>query len=76
MDSNNNVLSMPPIINSDQSKISLETKNIFIDVTATDKTKAFTALYVICQSFSIYSKTECEFEAVEIIDGDAKFCSP
>lgn len=48
MDSNDNILSMPPIINSDVSKISLETKNIFIDITATDKTKAFTALYVLC----------------------------
>lgn len=76
MDSNDNILSMPPIINSDLSKISLETKNIFIDITATDKTKALTALYVLCQSFSIYSSTPCTFEAVDIIDGEEKFSSP
>lgn len=40
MDSKDNILSMPPIINSDLSKIDLNTKNIFIDITATDKTKA------------------------------------
>lgn len=36
MDSKDNILSMPPIINSELSKISLDTKNIFIDITATD----------------------------------------
>jgi len=36
MDSKDNILSMPPIINSELSKITLQTKNIFIDITATD----------------------------------------
>lgn len=76
MDSANNILSMPPIINSELSKISLETKNVFIDITATDKTKALTALYVLCHSFSIYSSTPCSFESVEIIDGNEKYSSP
>uniref|UniRef100_A0A8C7UH63 Phenylalanine--tRNA ligase beta subunit n=1 Tax=Oncorhynchus mykiss TaxID=8022 RepID=A0A8C7UH63_ONCMY len=39
-DSNGIVLSMPPIINGDHSKISLNTKNVFIECTATDLTKA------------------------------------
>ncbi|KAJ8606347.1 hypothetical protein MRB53_041016 [Persea americana] len=38
-DKNRTVLSMPPIINSNHSKITLETRNVFIDITATDKTK-------------------------------------
>jgi phenylalanyl-tRNA synthetase beta chain len=38
-DSNNVVLSLPPIINSNHSKITLDTKNVFIEITATDKTK-------------------------------------
>ncbi|KAG6911220.1 hypothetical protein DXG01_003087 [Tephrocybe rancida] len=38
-DSVDQVLSMPPIINSEHSKITLNTRNIFIDVTATDQTK-------------------------------------
>uniref|UniRef100_A0A3B4U6F2 Phenylalanine--tRNA ligase beta subunit n=1 Tax=Seriola dumerili TaxID=41447 RepID=A0A3B4U6F2_SERDU len=38
-DSNGVVLSMPPIINGDHSKITLKTKNVFIECTATDVTK-------------------------------------
>ncbi len=56
MDSNDKILSMPPIINSDLSKIHLGTKNIFIDITATDKTKALFALNILCSNFSIYSE--------------------
>uniref|UniRef100_A0A8D0AIS2 Phenylalanine--tRNA ligase beta subunit n=1 Tax=Sander lucioperca TaxID=283035 RepID=A0A8D0AIS2_SANLU len=38
-DSNGVVLSMPPIINGDHSKITLKTKNVFVECTATDLTK-------------------------------------
>jgi phenylalanyl-tRNA synthetase beta chain len=62
MDSEDNILSLPPIINSDLSKIDLNTKNIFIDITATDLTKAHIALNIICSNFSIYSDTKCHFE--------------
>jgi phenylalanyl-tRNA synthetase beta chain len=34
-----NVLSLPPIINSEKTKITLNTRNVFIEVTATDATK-------------------------------------
>lgn len=34
LDSNNRVCSLPPIINSDHSKIKLTTKNVFIESTA------------------------------------------
>uniref|UniRef100_A0A9J7ZUB0 Phenylalanine--tRNA ligase beta subunit n=1 Tax=Cyprinus carpio carpio TaxID=630221 RepID=A0A9J7ZUB0_CYPCA len=49
-DSNGIVLSMPPIINGDHSKISLNTKNIFIECTATDLTKVnrFTLIITVC----------------------------
>lgn len=76
MDSTDRILSMPPIINSDFSKISLETRNIFIDITAKDKTKALMALDVICSSFSIYSDTPCCFEQMEIFDGEESFTCP
>ena len=36
MDANNSILSMPPIINSDLTKVSLDTKNILIDITGVD----------------------------------------
>lgn len=47
MDSYDRVLSLPPLINSDFSKISLDTKNVFIEITATDKHKAMIALNII-----------------------------
>lgn len=34
------VLSLPPVINGAHSAITLETKNVFIECTATDLTKA------------------------------------
>ncbi|MEM5804653.1 MAG: phenylalanine--tRNA ligase subunit beta [Candidatus Aenigmatarchaeota archaeon] len=37
IDSKGTVLSMPPIINSEESKVTERTKNLFIDVTGTDK---------------------------------------
>jgi len=36
-DENRTVLSLPPIINSDATKISPETKNCFIEITGTDE---------------------------------------
>jgi phenylalanyl-tRNA synthetase beta chain len=41
------VLSLPPIINSNHSKITLDTKNVFIEITATDKTKLEIVYYSI-----------------------------
>lgn len=41
-DSNGTVLSMPPIINGYHSRITLATKNIFIECTATDLKKVYT----------------------------------
>ncbi len=39
-DSQGVVLSLPPIINGRHSRITLETRNVFVECTATDKTKA------------------------------------
>ncbi|KAF3848114.1 hypothetical protein F7725_021142 [Dissostichus mawsoni] len=44
-DSNGIVLSMPPIINGDHSKITLKTKNVFVECTATDLTKEAEVVY-------------------------------
>lgn len=44
LDRNKTVLSMPPIINGNVSKITLNTKNILIEITATDREKATIAL--------------------------------
>lgn len=52
VDGNNVVCSLPPIINSEHSKIKLTTKNVFIEVTATDLTKAQIGLNVLISLFS------------------------
>uniref|UniRef100_A0A8C0VAK1 Phenylalanine--tRNA ligase beta subunit n=1 Tax=Cyanistes caeruleus TaxID=156563 RepID=A0A8C0VAK1_CYACU len=53
-DSNGVVLSMPPIINGDHTKISLNTRNVFIECTGTDITKAKIVLDIIVTMFSEY----------------------
>lgn len=55
LDSNRTVCSMPPIINSDHSKISVDTRNIFVDVTATDRTKLEIVTNMIVTMFSQYT---------------------
>lgn len=45
---------MPPIINSEHSKITLNTKNVFIDVTATDETKLGIVVNIMATMFSEY----------------------
>uniref|UniRef100_A0A8C0FRT0 Phenylalanine--tRNA ligase beta subunit n=1 Tax=Bubo bubo TaxID=30461 RepID=A0A8C0FRT0_BUBBB len=46
-DSNGVVLSMPPIINGDHTKINVNTRNVFIECTGTDITKAKIVLDII-----------------------------
>lgn len=65
-DSKRNVLSLPPIINSEHSKIHLHTKNVLIECTATDYTKAKTVLNTILANFSVHCKVPYSFESVEI----------
>ncbi|KAK5105799.1 hypothetical protein LTR62_002141 [Meristemomyces frigidus] len=66
-DSNRTVLSMPPIINSNHSKITLDTTNVFIDITATDKTKLELVNHIIVAMFSEYCSEPFTIEPVEII---------
>uniref|UniRef100_A0A672I0B5 Phenylalanine--tRNA ligase beta subunit n=1 Tax=Salarias fasciatus TaxID=181472 RepID=A0A672I0B5_SALFA len=53
-DSNGVVLSMPPIINGNHSRITLKTKNVFIECTATDVTKAKIVLDMMVTMFCEY----------------------
>ncbi|ANB14056.1 phenylalanine--tRNA ligase subunit beta [Sugiyamaella lignohabitans] len=66
-DEEENVLSMPPIINSNKTKISLETNDIFIDLSGTDKTKIEVVVNQIVAMFSRYSSTPFTIEPVKII---------
>ena len=65
-DANNVVLSMPPIINGDHSKISVNTKNVFIELTATDLTKAKVVLDTIVTMFAQYCDEQFVVEEAEV----------
>lgn len=77
LDSNRTVCSMPPIINSNHSKISVNTKNVFIDVTGTDKTKVEVVINQLVAMFSRYCEKPFEIEPVQIIsehNGQTRVC--
>ncbi|KAF2125911.1 phenylalanyl-tRNA synthetase beta chain [Dothidotthia symphoricarpi CBS 119687] len=63
-DSNRTVLSLPPIINGDHSKITLKTKNVFIEITALDKTKVEIVNHMLVAMFAGYAES---VEAIKII---------
>jgi phenylalanyl-tRNA synthetase beta chain len=67
LDAERNVCSLPPIINGDRSKITLDTRNVFIEVTATDRTKAEVVTNMLVAMFSQYCDEEFTVEPVKII---------
>ncbi len=67
VDSNDNVLSMPPIINGDLTKLSNSTKNVFIDVTGTDERAVNYALNIIATSFA---ESGGKIKTVEVVYKD------
>lgn len=72
-DSKRTVMSVPPIINSNHSKITLNTKNVFIEITALDLTKAMVALNTITIEFARYcAEPSRAVEAVEIVYPDGQ----
>ena len=52
LDKDDNVLSMPPIINGELTKLKEDTHNIIVDVTGTDERAVNQALNIICSSFA------------------------
>ena len=60
------MLSLPPIINGDHSKITLDTKNVFIECTATDLHKAEIVLDTMVTMFSQYCEPKFQIEAVQV----------
>ncbi|PON36989.1 Phenylalanyl-tRNA synthetase, class IIc, beta subunit, archae/euk cytosolic [Parasponia andersonii] len=65
-DRNRTVLSLPPIINGAHSAITIKTKNVFIECTATDLTKAKIVLNTIVTTFSAFCEKKFEIEPVEV----------
>mmetsp|Transcript_9805 Transcript_9805/g.16096 ORF Transcript_9805/g.16096 Transcript_9805/m.16096 type:complete len:594 (-) Transcript_9805:539-2320(-) len=75
-DAKRTVLSLPPIINGNHSRITLSTRNVFIECTATDLTKAHVVLNIVVTMFSQYCKEPFTTESVEIVmpDGTRSTC--
>ncbi|ODM90504.1 Phenylalanine--tRNA ligase beta subunit [Orchesella cincta] len=71
-DSTGVVLSMPPIINGDRTKVDLEgkeekTMDLFFEATATDITKANIVMDTLITMLSEHSSTKFEAEATEVV---------
>lgn len=67
LDADRNVCSLPPIINSERSKITVDTKNVFIEMTATDQTKLDIVCNIMVAMFSKYCAEPFTIEPVKII---------
>lgn len=73
LDANGGVCSLPPIINSDKSKITLNTTNVFIEMTAVDETRLECAMNILVTMFSEYCTEPFAIEPVKVVypDGTA-----
>ncbi|KAI9735328.1 MAG: phenylalanine--tRNA ligase subunit beta [Claussenomyces sp. TS43310] len=67
LSSDRTVCSLPPIINGNHSKISVNTKNVFIELTATDKTKLEIVNNILVAMFSQYCAEPFTIEPVQIV---------
>lgn len=65
-DKNRQVLSLPPIINSEATKITLDTKNVFIEITGTDLTKCKICLAILAAQFSQYCAGDDKFTIEQV----------
>ena len=68
MDSNGVVMSVPPIINSQHTKMTINTKNVFLDVTGLDYTKSVIVLNTLIAMFSCYSQQPFTCEQIKVVD--------
>jgi len=69
LDSNDSVLSFPPIINGDHTTVTTNTRDIFIDVTGVDIRACESALMLICLQLSVLGGT---IESVRVTGCDGK----
>ena len=66
-DSDRVVCSLPPVINGNHSKITTKTRNVFIECTATDKTKVEIVVNILVAMFSQYTAQQFTVEPIKII---------
>lgn len=69
VDENNDVLSFPPIINSELTRVTEKTKNLFIEITGISELAVEQALNIIVTS--LYERG-CEIESFQIVDEKKK----
>lgn len=65
VDGKGNIMSMPPIINSDHTKLTTQTTNLFIDVTGTDLNAVTNALNIIACNLAEHPDTIIEEMTVQ-----------
>ena len=73
IDSDNNVLSMPPIINGELTKLTEDTVNVLIDVTGTDMRAVNFALNIIAASFA---ESGGKIKTIDMVYKDRTYLSP
>jgi len=74
IDSNNNIISFPPIINSNKiGRLDINTRNIFVDVSGTDLEKILLALNVIALTLKDFGG---EIYSINVIYSDKKIKTP
>jgi phenylalanyl-tRNA synthetase beta chain len=67
VDSKNVIMSLPPIINSQHTKMTLNTHNVLIDITGLDYTKCEIVLNTLVAMFSIYCKEPFTVEEINVV---------
>lgn len=73
LDKDENVLSMPPIINGELTKISEDVGNIIVDVTGTDERAVNQTLNIICSSFA---EVGGKIKSMDVIYDDKTITTP
>lgn len=73
IDNNGNALSFPPIINAEYTRVTEETKNLFIDVTATDLKRGMQVLNILVTTLAEYGG---KIQSVKINYTDKKVITP
>lgn len=73
VDSEDNVLSMPPVINGELTKLTSETENVLVDVTGTDHNAVNHTLNIITTSFA---ESDARIKTMDIIYQNKTFKAP
>ncbi|WP_409199647.1 phenylalanine--tRNA ligase subunit beta [Methanobrevibacter sp. DSM 116169] len=73
LDNDNQVLSMPPIINGELTKLTEDTENVIVDVTGTDEKAVNQTLNIICSSFA---EGGAQIETIEVVYPNETIITP